>query len=86
MAVIYFGFSFIFGNAAALGLQNTKDKVNASDMLSFINMASAFIMVSVTGFFNMYAPIDLPIIYAMIIGNGFIWYNILRCAKGNCQV
>lgn len=81
MLVIYFGFSFVFGNAAALALQNSKDKGNASAMMSFINMASAFVMVSITGYLNISNPIDLPVIYAVLIGTGFIWYNVVHLSS-----
>ncbi|MCC2624179.1 MAG: hypothetical protein K0R14_52 [Burkholderiales bacterium] len=80
MVIIYFGFSFIFGNAAAIALLNVKDKGNASAIISFINMLSAFVLVSITGFFNITTPFMLPIIYLILIGAGFIWYNIL-CYK-----
>ena len=77
MVIIYFGLSFVFGNAAALALQNVEDKGNASAMMSFINMTSAFVMVTCTGFLNVSNPIALPIIYAVLIGAGFIWESAL---------
>lgn len=77
MIVIYFGFSFVFGNAAALALHGSKDTGNASAMMSFINMASAFVVVSITGFFSISNPIDLPITFMILVGLGFIWYNVV---------
>lgn len=84
MIVVYFGLAFVFGNAAALALQNVENKGNASAMMSFINMGSAFVMVTCTGFLNISNPIDLPIIYAVLVGIGFIWEIIIRNPKPNC--
>ncbi|HLX52978.1 MAG TPA: MFS transporter, partial [Aquella sp.] len=81
MLVVYLGLSFVFGNAAALALHTSKDKGNASAMMSFINMGSAFVMVSITGWFNISNLVDLPIVYALLIGAGFIWYNVVCKAK-----
>lgn len=78
MIVIYFGFSFVFGNAAALALKPAEDKGNASAMMSFINMGTAFIMATGVGLFNMSNPVELPIIYAILVGSGFVWYYLIN--------
>ena len=46
---IYFGLSFLFGNSAALALRNAKDVSNASAIMSFINMGSAFVATLIVG-------------------------------------
>ncbi|MDQ5920314.1 MAG: hypothetical protein QG673_370 [Pseudomonadota bacterium] len=77
MVIIYFGLSFIFGNSAALALQYAKDKSNASAVMSFINMGSAFLVITVLGFYTISTPIILPIIYLGLLSLGVLWYIIL---------
>lgn len=77
MVIIYLGLSFIFGNSAALALQHAKDKSNASAVMSFINMGSAFLVVTVLGFYTISQPIILPFIYLVLLSLGVLWYIIL---------
>lgn len=77
MIIIYFGLSFIFGNSAALALKYAKNKSNASAVMSFINMGSAFLVVTILGLFNVSQPMMLPIIYLVLLGLGIIWYIFL---------
>lgn len=83
MVIIYFGLSFIFGNSAALALKYAQDKSNASAVMSFINMGSAFLVVTILGLFNISAPIILPIIYLALLGLGILWYTILTKLNQN---
>ena len=77
MIIIYFGLSFIFGNSATLALQYAKDKSNASSVMSFINMGSAFLVVTLVGLFSISQPLILPIIYLGLLSLGVLWYFIV---------
>ncbi|MBY0379595.1 MAG: MFS transporter [Burkholderiales bacterium] len=77
MVIIYLGLSFIFGNSAALALKHAKDKSNASAVMSFINMGSAFLVVTILGFYTISQPIILPFIYLLLLSLGVLWYIIL---------
>jgi MFS transporter, DHA1 family, multidrug resistance protein len=78
MVIIYFGFSFIFGNSAALALKDSTDKGNASAMLSFTNMISSYIVVTIVSFLNFSKAIDLSIVFALLVISGFIWYGFIK--------
>lgn len=78
MILLYIGLSFIFGNGAALALKNAKDTGNASAMMSFINMGSAFFVVMVLGELSIQNPVTLPIIYLILGGLGIVWYRLLK--------
>lgn len=80
MVLIYFGLSFIFGNAAAIALQHVHDKGNASAVMSFINMLSGLIAVSVVGWGHLYTKVDLVIVYLVLLILGFIWLKLLNVA------
>jgi MFS transporter, DHA1 family, multidrug resistance protein len=77
MVIIYFGLSFIFGNSAALALHNSKDKSNASAVMSFINMGSAFLVVMLFSFYTITQAIMLPITFLILLGLGIVWYRLL---------
>lgn len=77
MFVIYIGFSFVFGNSSALALSKASDKSNASAMLSFVNMGSAVVIVTILGFLNNSNILLLPILYVIFIIIGIICFNIL---------
>ncbi|MBP9743416.1 MAG: MFS transporter [Burkholderiales bacterium] len=83
MVIIYFGLSFIFGNSAALALKYAEDKSNAAAVMSFINMGSAFLVVTILGLFNISQPIILPIVYLGLLGFGILWYVILTKLNQN---
>lgn len=77
MTIIYGGLSFIFGNSAALALHNVPDKSNGSAVMSFINMGSACVLVLTLGKVHLSHAIALPIIYAIMIIMGVIWYKLI---------
>ena len=77
MVIIYFGLSFIFGNSAALALQHTEDKGNASAVMSFINMGSAFIVVMALGYIHTHSIMLLPLVFLGFMILGAIWYKLL---------
>ncbi len=77
MFVIYIGFSFVFGNSSALALSKASDKSNASAMLSFVNMGSAVIIVTILGFLDNSNILLLPILYGVFIIIGIVCFNIL---------
>jgi MFS family permease len=77
MVIVYFGLSFIFGNSAALALQHTEDKGNASAVMSFINMGSAFIVVMTLGYVHTHSIMLLPLVFLGFMLLGAIWYSLL---------
>lgn len=74
MVIIYFGFSFVFGNASALALQQSRDKGNASAMMSFINMGSSYVIVTLISVLNIHTATNLTFIYGVLIGLGILFY------------
>lgn len=78
MVLIYFGLSFIFGNAAAIALHHVHDKGNASAVMSFINMLSGLIAVSAVGWANLYTRLNLVMVYLLVLILGFIWLKLLK--------
>lgn len=77
MIIIYMGLSFIFGNAAAITMKNIIDKSNGAAVMSFINMLSASLVVSVIGSLNLYSQVDLIVIYLILIVIGFNCFALL---------
>lgn len=81
MIIIYMGLSFIFGNAAAITMKNMGDKSNAAAVMSFINMMSASLVVSIIGMLNLYSQLNLIAIYFALIIIGFCCFVLLIKGK-----
>lgn len=79
MFIIYIGLSLIFGNASALALSETKDKSNASALMSFINMGSTMVVVMCLSLFSLHNAIILPFLYLAYLVLGIIWFYALTC-------
>ncbi len=69
--IVYFGFTFIFGNGSALALEHCLDKGNGSAIMSFINMISAVIMVYLTGRISFHGIMLLPILFWVYLVIGY---------------
>mgnify|MGYP000458669448 CR=1 FL=1 len=74
MFLIYIGFSFIFGNGSAIALSSSKDKSNASALMSFVNMSYAVIIVMVLGLFPIHSALILPLLFIIYITFGIVCY------------
>jgi len=86
MFVIYIGLSFVFGNSSALALSKATDKSNASAMMSFINMGSAVVVVSILALLNNQNIMLLPTLFAIFIIAGVIWFALLTRNLKNAVV
>lgn len=78
MIIVYFGLSFVFGNAGALTLQYASDKGSASAMMSFINMGSGVLMVTLIGFLDFSHLLILPLVYVILLVTGFICFKSIK--------
>lgn len=78
MIIVYFGMSFIFGNSSAIALHRSTDKGNVSAVISFINMGSAFLLVTLISCIDFSYALILPGIYLGLSFLAIIWYRLLK--------
>lgn len=67
MIIVYFGMSFMMGNASAIAMSRVHDKSHGSAVMNFINMGAATLAVLSLGFFSVSTSL-LPTIYLVFCG------------------
>ena len=77
VAIIMFGFPFVFINASILGItSHTRDKASASSILNFISIGLAFLTVTVLGSIKDATPLTLATTTILLSLLAILFYTI----------